>query len=43
MNLREITLDDVDWIHQAQNTDWWWALVNIVMNLFTFHKRWGIS
>jgi hypothetical protein len=23
----------VEWIHLAQDRDWWWALVNMVMNL----------
>jgi hypothetical protein len=32
MNLTEIGLDDVDWIHLAQGTYQWWAFVNIVMN-----------
>jgi hypothetical protein len=27
----------VDWINMTQNMDWWWALVNTVMNL-QFHK-----
>jgi hypothetical protein len=31
--LREIGLEDVDWIHLAQDKDRWWALVNTVMNL----------
>jgi hypothetical protein len=33
MDLREIGLEDVDWIHLAQDTDRWRALVNTVMNL----------
>jgi hypothetical protein len=33
MNLREIGLEDVDWIHLAQDRDQWRALVNTVMNL----------
>jgi hypothetical protein len=32
MNLTEIGWDGVDWIHLAQGTYQWWALVNIVMN-----------
>jgi len=24
----------VDWIHMSQNRDQWWALVNMVMNLW---------
>jgi hypothetical protein len=33
MDLREIGFGDVDWIHWAQDSDRWWALVNTVMNL----------
>jgi hypothetical protein len=33
MDLREIGLGDIDWIHLAQNMDQWKALVNAVMNL----------
>jgi hypothetical protein len=30
MNLREIQWKDVDWMHLAQDTDQWWALINTV-------------
>jgi hypothetical protein len=33
MDLREICLDDMDWIDLAQDRDQWMALVNAVMNL----------
>jgi hypothetical protein len=33
MDLREIGLDDMDWIDLAQDRDQWRALVNTVMNL----------
>jgi hypothetical protein len=33
MDLREKGFWGVDWIHLAQNRDWWQALVNMVMNL----------
>jgi hypothetical protein len=33
MHLREKGWEGVDWIHLTQDRDWWWALVNIVMNL----------
>jgi hypothetical protein len=33
MDLREIGFGVVDWIHWAQDTDRWQALVNTVMNL----------
>jgi hypothetical protein len=38
VNLREIGLKDVDWIHLAQDGDQWWALVNTVMNLWFLQK-----
>jgi hypothetical protein len=30
--LKEIVLEDVDWIHLAQDRDQWWAVVNMAMN-----------
>jgi len=33
MDLREICWEVVDWMHLAQDSDKWWALVNTVMNL----------
>jgi hypothetical protein len=33
IDLREIGLSGVDWIHLAQDRDQWRALVNTVMNL----------
>jgi hypothetical protein len=33
MDLREIELDDMDWIDMTQDRDQWRALVNTVMNL----------
>jgi hypothetical protein len=33
MDFRETGMECVDWIHLAQNRDWWRALVNTVMNL----------
>jgi hypothetical protein len=32
--LRETGCDCVVWIHLAQHRDWWWALLNTVMNLW---------
>jgi len=32
-DLREIGWEGVDWIHMAQDRDWWQAPVNMVMNL----------
>jgi hypothetical protein len=34
MNLREIGLEGVDWIHMAQDRDWWQAVVSIIMSLW---------
>jgi hypothetical protein len=33
MDLREIGWDGMEWIHLAQDSDQWRALVNTVMNL----------
>jgi hypothetical protein len=33
MYLRELFWDCLDWMHLAEDTDWWQALVNTVMNL----------
>jgi hypothetical protein len=33
MDLTETKLEGVDWIHMAQNSNWWQALVNTVFNL----------
>jgi hypothetical protein len=35
MDLREIGWEGVDWIHLVQDRILWWALVNVVMNLWT--------
>jgi hypothetical protein len=34
MDLREIGWEGVYWIHLAEERDWWWAVVNMVMNLW---------
>jgi hypothetical protein len=34
MDLREIGWGGVEWIHLAQDRDRWWAIVNVVMNLW---------
>jgi hypothetical protein len=34
MDLKEIGLEGVDWIHIAQDRDWWRDPVNMVMNLW---------
>jgi hypothetical protein len=33
IDLREMGLEDMDWINLTQDRDWWWACVNIVTNL----------
>jgi hypothetical protein len=40
MDLRELGRGGMDWIHLAQGTDPWWALVDTVMNLCV--KCWEI-
>jgi hypothetical protein len=32
MDLREIGWEGVEWTHLAEDGDWWWAVVNMVMN-----------
>jgi hypothetical protein len=32
MDLRETVWGSVEWIHLAQDSDRWWAVVNTVMN-----------
>jgi hypothetical protein len=34
MGLSEIGWEDVTWIHEAWDKDWWWAAVNMVMDLW---------
>jgi hypothetical protein len=34
MDLQDIGLEGVDWMHLAQDRDQWQALVNMVMNLW---------
>jgi hypothetical protein len=34
MDFREIGLVGAEWIHLAQDRDWWQAVVNAVMNLW---------
>jgi hypothetical protein len=33
MDFREIGIDGTNWIWLAQDSVWWWAFVNMVMNL----------
>jgi hypothetical protein len=42
MGIKEIWLEDVDWINLAQNRDEWCEPVNTVMNFWT-HKKCGES
>jgi len=34
MNLREIVWEVVRWIHLVQDSDHWWAVVNMVVNIW---------
>jgi hypothetical protein len=38
MDLRETGWWGMDWIHVAQNRDQWWAMVNMVMNLWVLYN-----
>jgi hypothetical protein len=33
MDHKEIGWEGVDWVHLAQDRDWWWAFVFAVVNL----------
>jgi hypothetical protein len=33
-DFREIGREGVEWIYLVQDRDWWWAVVNMVMNLW---------
>jgi hypothetical protein len=39
MDLREIGLEDMDWIHLAQDRDQWWAVLSTVMNHRVLQKE----
>jgi hypothetical protein len=39
MNLQEVGCKGMDWIQPAQDREWWWTLVNAVMNLRVPTKR----
>jgi hypothetical protein len=39
MDLEEIGWGDVEWIHLAQDRDYWRAVVNAVMNLWVLAPR----
>jgi hypothetical protein len=39
MDLREVSWEDVEWIHLAQGRDRWRAVVNVVMNLRVLAAR----
>jgi hypothetical protein len=34
MVLREIRWEGVEWIHLAQDSDQWWALLSLIMNFW---------
>jgi hypothetical protein len=41
--LGRLAVGDVEWIHLAQDRDWWWAVVNTVMNLCVLAPRRYVS
>jgi hypothetical protein len=42
IDLREIGLEGVDWIHLAQYRDEWWAFVNTVVNEWLLASQEGL-
>ena len=34
MDLKEVCLEGMDWIFLAEDEDKWWAVVNLVMNIW---------
>jgi hypothetical protein len=40
MDLKEININTKNWVHSAQDRDYWRALVNVAFNL-RFHKPWS--
>jgi hypothetical protein len=42
IDLKEIGWESVDWNNVAQDMDWWWTLMNVVMN-FQVQTMPGIS
>jgi hypothetical protein len=41
MDFREIGLEAVGWVHLAQDTDFWWDLVNTVMKIRVLWRGWN--
>jgi hypothetical protein len=37
-DIKEVAWEGVDWLHLAQDKDWWQALVNSVMKLWVSYK-----
>jgi hypothetical protein len=38
VDLKEMGWVSIEWIHLAQDSVWWWALVNMIMNLLIKKK-----
>jgi hypothetical protein len=34
MDLRQIGWEGSEWIHLPQDRNWWWAVVNVVINFW---------
>jgi hypothetical protein len=43
MDLQEIGLEGMDWIHLVHDRIQWWSVVKMVNGTFKFHKSQGIS
>jgi hypothetical protein len=42
MDLRDIRIDEMNWIWLVQDRVWWWAFVNTVMNLWVPQRKQAI-
>jgi hypothetical protein len=39
VDLGDISWEGMEWIHLAEDRDWWWAFVNVVVNLWVLASQ----